>query len=787
MNRPFVQPVAARRLVWRGAIWAMLAIAPGAGAREAGPDMPHADMIVTARRVAEAEDRVPISIVRLDAATLERKGAHRLEDIARSVPNLTVPSVGAFGVQQPTLRGVYSNIGASTIGLYVDDVPVQIRSLEVAGNPDLRNFDLDRVEVLRGPQGTLFGANSMGGTIRTLTRQPDLTGMTAQASAEVASVRGGGMGGEAQAALGGAVVPERLGVRASAYYRRDAGVVDRVDPVDGRVLDSNIDPVSTLGLRVAAKAALGERLELTPALFYQRTERADLPFYESGLGAFRQSASLSQPGRDRFILPSLTARLDLGGATLTSVTACLRRDNRQIVDYSRFFGEIVLGGAAPGIRTPGGSFSRTTVAQRNFTQEIRLASSDPQAALRWLVGGFYSRSRIVMEQQVVEPGIEQLAQSQLGLSVEALFGGVPLLPGGRSYHSRQQIEERSIAAFGQATWALWSGPGRSGVEATAGLRLSHAPLRFHLMSEGPFAGGSNDDGPRRQSDTPVTPYASLSWRPGAGRLIYASAGKGFRSGGTNGAVPAASCAADLGALGRTSAPGSYGSDSLWSYELGAKADLAGNALTLSVAGFQIDWRDIQQSIVLPNCGFGYVDNLGAARNRGVELTVQARPLPPLRIDLSLGYVDARFRRDVGQPLADGAGSIVAVGDRVPYVPRWSGTVAAEYGFALRGLMGRGLEGFVRTEWQHSGGYRRAPSRRSAVYDPRVFEGAANDVILLRAGIGRAGWRFSVFADNLLDSRAILYRNAELAPVTGSPIREMAQRPRSIGLSAGVGF
>ncbi|WP_234703131.1 TonB-dependent receptor [Sphingobium chlorophenolicum] len=727
-------------------------------------------VIVTARRVAEAEGKVPISIARLDSAGLERRGVDTLDDLARVVPNLAMPMVGGFGARQPIMRGVFSPIGAATVGLYVDDVPVQIRSLEVAGNPDLRRFDLDRVEVLRGPQGTLFGADSMGGTIRLLTRQPRLNGMDGQASGELAAVKGGGLTREAQAALGGAILPGRIGARISGYYRRDAGAVDRIDPVSGALLTKNADHGAAWGLRMAVKAALNERLELTPSLFYQRTERADLPFQESGLGPFRQSATLRQPGRDRLLLPALTARLDLGGATLTSVTAWLDRRNRQVVDYSGFFGEIVLGGAVPGIRTPGGSYSRTTVRQRNFTQEVRIAS-DTGGPVRWLIGGFYGRSRIVMEQRVVEPGIADLAQSQLGLSVEEIFG-LPLLPGGQSYHSRQTISERMLAAFGQATWALaprW--------EVTAGLRLSRNPLTFRLMSEGPFAGGSNSVGPRRQRATPVTPYASLSWRPGGDSLLYLSAGKGFRSGGTNGAVPVGGCAADLAAFGRSAAPDSYGPDSLWSYEAGVKAGFPGRGLHFSLAAFRIDWRRIQQSITLPNCGFSYVDNLGAARNQGVELAVRAEPLRRLVLDLSLGFVDARFRRDVG------AGGIVAAGDRLPYVPRWSGTLAAEQGFALPGRM----DGFVRAEWRHAGPYRRAPSTLSAAYDPRVYAGAGSDLLFLRAGIGRDGWRLSAFADNLLDSRAILFRNAELAPVTGSPLREMAQRPRTIGLSASVGL
>lgn len=736
-----------------------------------------AEVIVTARRVEERAEQVPISIARLDDDALRRIGADRLTDIAGAVPNLTVPTLGVFGAELPSIRGIFSPIGASTIGLYVDDVPVQIRSLEVAGNPDLRSFDLDRVEVLRGPQGSLFGASSMGGTIRYITRQPLLEGQEGYVSGELAATKGGGLSHEVQGAVASALVPGKLGMRASAYYRRDAGLIDRIDPGTNGRIASNIDDNSVYALRVAGKAALGERLLLTPTLFYQKGRRADLPFHEDRLGRFRQSAIARQPGSDRFLLPSLTATLDLGGATLTSVTALLDRKNRQTVDYSGFFGEIVLGGMAPDIRTPGGSRSLTSVDQRSLTQEVRLSSSDPQAALRWVVGGFFRQSRLVMEQRVSEPGIAELSQAYLGLSVEELFG-LPLLPDGVSYHSRQRIREQDLALFGQLTWSPLTR-----FEATAGLRVSRSRLTFRLFSEGPFAGGPNKVGPKRQSDTPVTPYATLSYKPAKASLIYVSAGKGFRGGGTNGAVPVDACAGDLNGLGRRSAPESYGADSLWSYEAGVKTGGAADRLQLSVSAFRIDWRMIQQSVALPNCGFSYVDNLGAARNQGFELSVAARPFDALRLGLAVGFVDARFRRDVGEPRADGAGSIVAAGDRVPYVPRWSGSVSAEYGFSLP----HRTAGYVRSEWQYSGRYRRAPSAQSAAYDARVFKGEDSGTVLLRAGLGRDSWEVSAFIDNLLDDHALLYRNVELAPVTGSPIRQIAQRPRTIGLSGRLNF
>jgi iron complex outermembrane receptor protein len=738
-------------------------------------------IVVTARRIEEPIDQTPMSVAALDTDGLERIGAETLADVARAIPNFTLTPTGVLGVETPAIRGIFSPAGSSTVGLYLDDVPIQIRSTGFSRNVDLRTFDLERVEVMRGPQGTVFGANSMGGTIRFITRRPDLIDMDARMSAELAMTDGGGLSHEAQAAIGGPIADGTLGFRAAVYHRRDAGFIDRIRRQDGNAIGRNVDDHSVIALRGSLRAAIGDRVELMPALFYQRGRRDDYPYFDSDLAPYRQRNVHAQPARDRLILPSLTATLDFEDAVLTSVTALLDRDDRQVTDYSLVFGELVLGGAMPGLVPVGGTRSYSDIGQRNVTQEIRIASKPGHGSIDWVAGAFYREAHLDLLQEVVEPGIEELVAQYVGASVVDVFG-VPLIEGSISYRGSERVRERQIAGFGEVSWRFLDG-----FEASAGVRVARSRLGLRVLSEGPYAGGVLTEPARRsQRETPVTPRFGLSYRPEPGRLFYLSAGKGFRVGGANPPVPTAACAEDLAAFGRTTAPVAYGSDTLWSYEAGMKASVARQQVQLSAAAFQIDWRGIQQPVSLPNCGFSFVDNLGAARSRGFEAQVDVRPTPNLLLYGAIGFVDARFRATVlGSASAPGGqrAVIVSRGDRVPLVPRWTGRLGAE----VRARLARLGRMFVRTEYQFASAYRRAPSRIAFGFDPRVYRGEAYGTLQARMGLEHEDWKVSLFVRNLLNDRSILFNSAEFVPVTGSPLRQMTLRPRTIGFAASILF
>lgn len=769
-------PVPVRAFAATGLLLAGAAAATPAWAAQGA----EGSIIVTARQHAEPLHQVPFSITALDEAQIELIGAERLSDVARAVPNLIVIPVGTLGAEQPAIRGIFSPAGSATTGLYLDDVPIQMRSLGFGGSADIRTFDLVRAEVLRGPQGTLFGASSMGGTIRFITRQPDLDETSGHFSATLEQVRGGGLGSGIEGAVGVPLVPGKIGLRTGFYYRRDGGYVDRIDGQTATPVQSDVNDIDALAVRGALRAALGEAVEVTPSLLYQRTRRGDFPFFDSTRGPHLKSSIHEQPGREEFILPSLTVRADLGRASLTSVTAWLDRKDRQTTDYSLAFGELVLGGTVPGLIPEGGTRSLTEVTQRSFTQELRAASAEDRGPVRWVLGLFFRHASFGLTQNVVEPGIADLARVYLGASVEEVFG-VPLLPGGVSYSGSETVRELQIAAFGEATWKVGAR-----LEAHAGLRVTRSRLDLDVVSQGPYAGGAfKAAATPRQRETPFTPRLGLSYRLADSALVHAGISKGFRVGGANPPVPAGPCGADLQAFGRAEAPAAFGSDSLWSYEAGFKSRFA-PGLNVSASLFRIDWKGIQQPVMLPGCGFSFTDNLGRARSRGFEFEGEARLARGLSTTVGIGFVDARFRETIlGGVDAASAGRVVIAGrgDRIPYVPRWTTRVAADYALTLPGA----LRGFLHGEIQYVSGYRRAPSEAAAGYDARVDRGEDYANALFRAGIGRGPWQLSLIVDNLFDDRSILFSNADLVPATGSPLRQQTLTPRTAGVSTSLRF
>lgn len=705
---------------------------------------------------------------------LGRMGADTVSDIARAVPNLTLSPNGVMGIATPSIRGIFSATGGSTVGLYIDDVPVQIRSVLFSRNVDLRIFDLDRVEVLRGPQGSLFGASSMGGTIRFISRQPEIDKFGADVGASAMATQDGGVGRQLQGAFGGPMTPGSLGFRVALYHRSDAGYVDRIDRDTGNISRRDIDRHSVSAIRGGLRIEPGDGVTITPSVFYQRGRRNDYSFFDDSYGPYRQGARYRQPATDRFILPSLTAEVDLGGVRLTSVTAWFDRDDLQTTDYSSIFGELVLGGTVPGLEPDEGTFSRTHIGQRGTTQEIRLASPKSDTAPGWVLGAYYGRSRLLLSQDIVDPGLASLVSQYFGTSVEGAFG-TPLLPGNRSYHGAEKTVETEIAGFADVNWKL-----APNLEASAGVRISRTILDLSVLSEGPYAGGNISlPGERSTRETPVTPRFGVAYRPDSSQLYYINVGKGYRIGGANPPVPADVCAADLRGFGRDEVPASFASDSLWSYEIGLKRKFMRPRLAVSAALFQIDWTNIQQPVTLPNCGFSFTDNLGAARNRGFEAELEAKPVPGLTLHAGLGFIDARFRKTIAADPGDMSAIIAARGDRLPYVPRWSGQIAMEYSARLSPK----FLGYLRAQYGFATRYRRAPSKEAQSYDARVYRGEGYGTLSLRAGIERPNWQISAYVDNLLNDRSILYSSSDLAPVTGAPLKQMSLRPRTVGLAA----
>jgi outer membrane receptor protein involved in Fe transport len=739
-------------------------------------------VIVTAERRPEAAGRTPISVVAYDARTVERRGLHSIDDIARLTPGVDFTRTGFGAVNRIAIRGLSSRIGAATTALYLDDAPIMVRSLGfTAANTYPSTFDLDRLEVLRGPQGTLFGAGAIGGAIRFITPQPGLDHWSGKARAELAGVAHGAANHEAGLVLDGPLAQDRVGLRLTLWSRRDGGYVDHVDRQTGALVQADANRLDTHMVRVALALKPSEKLTITPSLMVQeRRLRDNDAFWEAfsdpAAGRFANAAQVSQPERDRMALSALKIDYDLGAARLTADSSLFWRGEKQRIDYSTAipatFGPPVVAGL-PGYV----AWTDAANKQNSFSQELRLQSK-PGGRLNWLVGGFYGNARQRARQLLIDPQADALSRAAFLGRPFAAVTGQPLIGGLYSYRSDDTAYDRQIAGFGEVRYELVPR-----LTMTGGLRVSGTRFRFASERAGGYASGGQA-GAGSQTETPVTPRVSLAYAPDGASLLYVSAAKGYRIGGGNLSLPSR-CGADLAALGLSAPPPAYDSDSVWSYEAGAKAGLLGGRLQLQSSVFHIDWSDVQQSVILPGCGLSFTTNAGRARSQGFDFQAEGN-FGPLAVTLAVGYADARFRDTVLGGLAGPAGQralIVKARDSLGNRP-WSAAVAAEYSFT--GPYGR--PAYLRLDYQHLGADgRRSPTQDplTAVYDPGLPNPSAANQLGLRAGLRLTRVELTLFAENLTDATPRLSRVHDSRQ--SNFYAQSTFRPRTLGVNANYSF
>ena len=296
-----------------------------AAADAPGPKPRLEEIIVTAQKRSENLRKVPISITVLGKAQMDKQGVRNVKDVARLVPGLHLSASDELGNTNISIRGIVSNTGAETTGVYVDETPVQARQEIVSSNPYPEVFDLDRVEVLRGPQGTLFGAGSEGGTVRFITPQPSLSTYSGYFRSELAFTAGGDPSYELGGAVGGPIVVDKLGFRVSLWDRQDGGYIDRINPVTDQVAARNANAANSLVGRAALLLQATDDLRVEPSLFFQRTTADDRDFYWESVGPFNSLAQIPQPHEDTYILPSLDVGYDFGDFTFKSISSYFHR------------------------------------------------------------------------------------------------------------------------------------------------------------------------------------------------------------------------------------------------------------------------------------------------------------------------------------------------------------------------------------------------------------------------------------------------------------------------------
>jgi iron complex outermembrane receptor protein len=750
------------------------------------PSLELSEITVTATRRSERENDVPISLTALTPEALDTRSVRQIDDVMNLVPGLNFMRNGAAPTgnnndeqTDVSIRGIESSAGTSTTGIYIDDTPMQARKIGY-GTQDAYPaiFDLERVEVLRGPQGTLFGASSEGGTVRFIQPSPSLHDSTGYVRSELATTKNGDPSYNEGAAFGAPIIDGVLGFRVSASFQHDGGWVNREDYPTGQITDTRSNWRQTATARLALTWKPDDSLSITPSFYYQELFVHDTAIYWPTLanpdaGQFFNGNIQPNQSRDPFYVAAVKVDWSLPWASFFSNTSFFSRNQYSYIDYTQLLGEIYLGTSF----NPGGykGTAYTTDVQNNFTQEFRLQSNDDKARLTWTTGLFYTHMNENSIEDITEQGLEPLT----GYTLCATFA----CPGGVIYaEPYDRVIDHQVAVFGEANLKILDT-----FKATAGVRVSHDTFKGQTLYGGPFLGQASiiTDSPTT-TENPVTPKGVLSWQPDRNNLVYISAQKGFRVGGVNPGVGNA-CNGNLALLGLQSAPGTYNSDSLWSYEIGAKNGLFNQRLQINSSLYWINWRDIQQNVYLGQCGLSYTANLGQAHSYGGDITMAARATEDLTLNLTAAFTHANYTKTVcasSSIVCTGpdavAAPVVSKGDALLGAP-WRAIAAADY--LLPTFHER--QPYLHVEYN----YASAQTALLAYQDPR---NASNDPetaslpvitnVSARAGMRWGDMDVSLYGQNLTNSHPVVAAFRDFnAPWVEQHFTRSVQ-PRTIGIT-----
>jgi len=717
------------------------------------------EIIVTAQKRTENLQDVPLAISVVGAQQLEDYHVNQLTDIAAYVPGLQVTNGGTPGQTTVSLRGIAPISPGATVATYIDETPVGSSGFfqrATAFMLDLLPYDIGRVEVLRGPQGTLYGAGAMGGLLKYVTRDPDVTKGEFRVGVGVSDVQGAGdLGREARIGANLPLVADRLALRASYARNELPGYID--NSVTGR---KDINDGTQESARVALLWQAGDAFSLQLTAMRQSIDSdnnaiAALTVAQRPLSRDLQNVLfVDEPFEKDIDFYSATLKWDLGWADFIAASGYSDVTTDQRADATAAVGELPpLFGLPPGI-----AFFQLGLDLQKFTQEVRLTSKT-EGRFEWQVGAFYTD--------------ESADNSQVVPIRPATGGSYPPLPSppfpSPSLSPLAVValpsDYEEIALFGNASYEF-----TDRFSLGAGVRLARNKQDFAqvvtagiLIPIGTTPGGSDEDvftwsfGPKFQlaEDT----------------MLYMRVATGYQPGGPNIALPGV--------------PPTVDAATLTSYELGLKSDLAESRVSIDLAAFYIDWKDIQVSASIN--GLSFLTNGGKAVSQGVEVSTSFRPADRLRLGLNAAYTDAELSDDLPLLPLPGGGFFRSgfKGDPLPFIPEFSWSATADYVFPLG------------STWnvQFGGGFRWVDQRESGLTNtnPFVFSAPALDsyhALDLNAALSNDNWTIRAFGKNVTDERAYLTIGAAqslLPPFATSHLIAAALQPRTWGISVDYRF
>jgi len=750
-----------------------------------------ATVVITAQKRKEDIRDVPLSVSVMSGEQLQAQQIKTVEDLTRNIPNISFSTQGGPGLGTVEIRGVSSQAGAATVSVYLDDVSLTTRNLYSQGTAEPRFFDLQDAEVLRGPQGTLYGASSLGGTIKFISKQPDLNEFSGSTTETLSGTKGGGVNYEMQGILNIPLIKGQSALRLGVERGHESGYVDQVD-ANGAKIARGINHDDYTVVKAALKVNIGDNWSITPALFAQKTNTGDIDATYESLPRFQTSKTVREPGHDTLAVPSVTLSGDTSFGTFTGVWSGYNRKFDRIQDGTS------INDPSYAVLTPGqqgadlvaalDSLSSAVQLHNKIDQqslELRMTSKDydPKAgsAFTW-IGGLY-----------LQDATTSVYDNEPVFGVQAAFAAAGVDPGDpaqldggfpgdfandSSYYSVRHYHDKQASVFGELTYHF-----SPQLALTGGLRQIHATQDFTREALPLFYDGEHPATPGYGGQPSVdakwdatTPSVKLNWEPLKHVSIYANASKGVRLGGANRPVPDTPLVEkNLKELGLPpGVPAAFAPDSLWSYELGSKMDLLDHRMTLNVSAFLLKWKNIQQDITLSDAGFDFETNVGRATSYGLEAELTARVTQALTVMASVGYTHATF--DADNPafgLADDGKDNIRKGDSIEGVPKASASLGADYHWALNDT----VNAFVRGNGQWTGKSHGTVFRGDPDYDRAAYFTADAS-----AGVNWDRWEVTLFVKNLNDNHTKLQH-----PNVQNVSEAYYLRPRTIGMTANYEF
>lgn len=776
------------------------------------------EVTVTARKTEEKVEDVPISVAAPTESELRDRGATTLEDVAANVAGFTVQNLGP-AQSQVAVRGVSSGQIVrdqpgvkEQVGVYLDESVISLSLF----TPDIDLFDLSRVEVLRGPQGTLFGSGSESGTVRYITNAPQVNSNETVGEASVESITNGSVGGSVKAAVNFPMGTTNAG-RVVGYYTKYGGYIDAVQP--DLSVKNNYNDGYRAGTRLAFLFQPTTQLSVTPRIIYQKVDmngwnRIDVfnilanPYTTTRpkvqLGDHQTFTQIGEPTTDKFFLGDVNLNYKLGGGmALTSITSYTDRNVLVVRDAGALTSSITGGsvGLPENIYTLDAPLNDSTKA-KVFTEELRLAgSSGASNKFDWVGGVFFDHTKRHYAQNLPVTGFTAAS----GIPTAGVYNPTDSL-----FWSDLNYNFHQYALFGEANYRV-----NPALELSGGLRFYNYKEDRDQIFDGIFgqdANGNPQIQPGSAKANGVAPRVMANWKITDDNRLYGQIAKGFRLGGINDPLNVNLCTpADRATFGGHD---SWDDETLWNYEIGSKNRVMGGKGSVNVAAFYADIKNLQATVTAGSCSSRLVFNVPKAHSAGAEIELDMNPNPIFDFALSASHTDSKLDSTVTS--TDTAGNVAIIsgirdGARMPTVPENQASAAATFHWTAS----NNWAGYVTGVYQYIGdrytqvgddslfcvpsGATTCPNatldinsfghsiggpftQNTFTFDPKL---PAYNVVNLRFGVLRGRWDTALYVNNVTDETAYLSLDRERG--FRARVAFLTNQPRTFGISTRATF